>query len=580
MPGKYRVPTSSHSQRRVRRRSRRDAEETAEAPLISNTKPNHVLSALPARSATHILRQEAVLEMQQNLGNGYMQRLLHQRQPEAESAVHPVHPNGTVSANTTLQRREGPDGTVTTAVGNPLVGLKRGDGLNFGTFEQRPRVRMLQEKLNEKMLGGLNIDGMFGVQTERLLKDFQLSIGVVPQAMVDPVTGDALMGKKKQEIPPVEELPTSNMELEDLMDAIWLQYQIMLKNQNDALNRLENDLQSQEQESNIGAAILEKLGIKVLDLLLFGQGATLRSFISGFIRDDEDLSQEEKDDLIKTAVDPIFELAKSPSEDKLKEVVKESTAVKMPSLDTFIESQRSAVTEASDSAQETFLVKTKAELRKKPPDGQTANGQPGEDRRLAKARKLLKAVRSQKLRAFRSQYDESLAKWAIAQAQGKLGLTPGKAFAEQTGTDMSKGQKGVPGVVELEIDGSSPNKPVKIEGAKIIGLSEVTRNRLKNKTIGQTGLPVLASGKVNEGFLGIKLFNASITIAQNELADVFEAGSSDGGKKWLREKAAIDLGNLPDLPVKPSEEEGANVIFRDDINKKKISDIPGGLKGP
>ena len=46
--------------------------------------------------------------------------------------------------------------------GNPLVGLKRGDGLVFGTFDRRTRVRALQERLNAKVAAGLDEDGMFG----------------------------------------------------------------------------------------------------------------------------------------------------------------------------------------------------------------------------------------------------------------------------------------------------------------------------------------------------------------------------------------------------------------------------------
>jgi hypothetical protein len=569
-------------------------------PEISLKEANKMLSEqMPNHATARPLQQKAVLGMQQHYGNAYVGRLLARRSQlvQRREGIDPIGQEATrperEPEETTAETAPTTTAPVPTApaaqsdpaaptVGNPLVGLTRGDGLNVGTFERRPRVKLLQQKLNEKMLAGLNADGMFGPKTGQVLKEFQLSIRTNPQETVDPDTADALMDVKKNEKPP-DELPASQ-ELEDLMDSIWLQYQIMLKNQNDALNRLEKDLQEQEKPTNLVAELLKTAGVKALDLILFGQSDTLRAFIKEAISAAEDLTQDEKDTITGSGVDPLFDAAKTPAEDKLKSVVDDLMAVETPPLDTFIESQRAAITEASDAAQNTFLLETKPALRKpagsKPepvPIGETPAG----DRRLVRARKFKKAVSDQKTGAFDKQYNESLSKWATTQAQSKVGTTPGKLFPEQTGTDMSKGEEGVPGVLELKVDGNKPNQPVKIEGAKIVGMSKVVRNRLKNKTVGEADLPVLAKGKVNEGFLGIKLFNASIKIAQNELDDTFEAGSSDGGKQWLQEKAAIDLGKLPpDLPVKPSPEEGANVVFRDDINKKKIGDIPDGLQGP
>lgn len=568
-------------------------------PPISMKEANQVLSdRMPDHATARPLQQKAVLGMQQHYGNAYVQRLLtrrHQQVVQRREGVDPIgqeatrpeqEPAETTAPTTTAPTPTAPletPATPSSTVGNPLVGLKNGDGLNVGTFERRPRVKLLQQKLNEKMMAGLKADGMFGPKTGQVLQEFQLSIRKPAQEPVDADTADALMDVKKNEKPP-DDLPASQ-ELEDLMDSIWLQYQIMLKSQNDALNRLEKDLQSQENPTNLLAEILKKAGVKALDLVLFGQSDTLRALIKEVISTAEDLTQDEKETITGSGVDPIFDAAKTPAEEKLKSVIDDLTAVETPPLDTFIEAQRAAITEASDSAQNTFLLETKPALRKpgssQPPQPTPVGDATAGDRRLVRARKFRKAVADQKTNAFDKQYNESLSKWATTQAQNKLGTTPGKLFPEQTGTDMSKGEEGVPGVLELKIDGNKPNQPVKVEGAKIVGMSKVVRNRLKNKTVGETDLPILAKGKVNEGFLDIKLFNASIKIAQNELDDTFEAGSSDGGKEWLRDKAAIDLGKLPsDLPVKPSPEEGANVVFRDDINKKKISEIPDGLQGP
>ena len=85
--------------------------------------------------------------------------------------------------------------TTTTIAGsaNPLVGLKRGDGLVFGTFERRPRVALLQEKLNDKGGAGLESDGMFGALTSDALAAFQAERGLAVQDQVDADTADALM---------------------------------------------------------------------------------------------------------------------------------------------------------------------------------------------------------------------------------------------------------------------------------------------------------------------------------------------------------------------------------------------------
>jgi len=84
----------------------------------------------------------------------------------------------------------------TTVLGsaNPLVGLRRGDGLVFGTFERRPRVSLLQEKLNDRGAAGIQADGMWGQLTSDALGTFQAQNGLPIQDQVDADTADALMG--------------------------------------------------------------------------------------------------------------------------------------------------------------------------------------------------------------------------------------------------------------------------------------------------------------------------------------------------------------------------------------------------
>ena len=84
------------------------------------------------------------------------------------------------------------------AVSSDLVGLTRGDGLAVGTFDRRPRVERLQERLNERG-ATLGPDGMFGGQTADALHQLQGRLGVPEQDTVDPATAAALEGEPTPE---------------------------------------------------------------------------------------------------------------------------------------------------------------------------------------------------------------------------------------------------------------------------------------------------------------------------------------------------------------------------------------------
>ena len=108
--------------------------------------------------------------------------------------------------------------------GSQLVGLQRGDGLNLGTEDRRPRVVQLQERLNERMSAELKLDGMFGPRTHAALNDFQRSIRVPETDVVDQVTADALetglIGGEAVAVPGGEELEFAGQRLADTASAI------------------------------------------------------------------------------------------------------------------------------------------------------------------------------------------------------------------------------------------------------------------------------------------------------------------------------------------------------------------------
>ncbi len=467
---------------------------------------------------------------------------------------------------------------------NPLVGLKRGDGLNYGTWDLRPRVKLLQHKLNEKTGAGLAVDGMWGPKTSAALETFMLSRSTVPAEIVDQDTADALLDRRKetpgpgpQPIPPGPQ-PTeapSNQTLEDVLDAVWLQYQLTFEGQRSGLHKLEKDLAAIEKPKNTLVEALKDAGKAALDALLGWGGGALRGPIKAALAG---LGEA----IAKDGVDKVFDKAQEAAGSEIGKKVDELGNEDGLTLETFLEAQRAALEEASAQTQENFLLETRARLRQ-PAEGEPVSSGP-EDPRVVRAKKLLDAVKRERPQAFQKQYDESLAKWAIAQAQSKLGAidSPSMSVGDEKvkTTDMSKAEPGMPGVLTIEIEGTRPELPVKITSARIAGLSEKTRQVLERqqKSILNLGMPRYASGKVeiNTGLGSILNFTKpTVRIAQNETGDLFERESTAGGKEWLKKKARPYEEVLTEDLVK----EGMRMVW-EEIDRKRLSEVPGGLKGP
>lgn len=467
---------------------------------------------------------------------------------------------------------------------NPLVGLKRGDGLNYGTWDLRPRVKLLQHKLNEKTGAGLNVDGMWGPKTSAALEAFMLGRSTVPAEIVDQDTADALLDRRKetpgpgpQPVPPGPQTvePAYNQTLEDVLDAVWSQYQLTFAGQSSGLHKLEKDLAQIEKPKNALVEVLKDAGKAALDALLGWGGGALRSPIKAALAGLGDT-------IAKDGVDKVFDKAQEAAGGEVVRKVDELGNEDGPTLETFLESQRAALEEAAAQTQEMFLIETRAKLRQ-PAAGEPVSSGP-EDPRVLRARKLLDAVKRERPQAFQKQYNESLAKWAIAQAQSKLGSidSPSMSVGDEKvkTTDMSKAEPGMPGVLTIEIEGTRPELPVKVTGAKIAGLSEKTRQALERqqKSIGELDIPRYAAGKVeiNTGLGSILNFTKpTVRIAQNETGDLFERESTEGGKEWLKKKARPYQEILTEDLVK----EGMRMVWQE-IDRKRLSDVPGGLKGP
>ncbi len=116
-----------------------------------------------------------------------------------------------------IQRQQN---TTAPAKGAALVGLKRGDGLVYGTFELRPRVILLQQKLNQKMNAGLQEDGKFGAKTEQILREFQESMKLPGSDTVDATTADLLMSESTPDKPAKEVPQDDKQQLQSTGDAL------------------------------------------------------------------------------------------------------------------------------------------------------------------------------------------------------------------------------------------------------------------------------------------------------------------------------------------------------------------------
>lgn len=80
------------------------------------------------------------------------------------------------AGNQAVQRRlaSGPPSPFTELVAKEIRGLRKGDGLDYGTEDRKSRVHLLQRKLNDRLPGvALNTDGMFGPLTAKALHRVQ-----------------------------------------------------------------------------------------------------------------------------------------------------------------------------------------------------------------------------------------------------------------------------------------------------------------------------------------------------------------------------------------------------------------------
>jgi hypothetical protein len=506
-----------------------------------------------------VQRQELARSISQTGGNQYLRRLLAEGEPTSSGVQKAEEENGSG------------DG-----VGNPLVGLKHRDGLDWGTWERRPRVKLLQDKLNEKMLAGLNIDGMFGDKTRQALQEFQLSIDMPPHDLVDPVTADALMGKKKKEtppgpVPPQPENGGFNPALEDILDAVWNAKHFILLARRDGLARLGRQLKkdaSSRFSDDIKGPLtdaakegLHKATDKQRDELITGLvGETAKDVVVKVL----DLGfSPAVEFLVQGAIDLAIELFAPEPKD----------APNGAAVDVFIEGQTKTVTDAAFEAEQTFLRQGKQEFRDKEAEA------PGQG--LAQAQELLAALKTKQKAAQDTQYDESLTRWMLMMAQEDLGKHLHHITEEDMGTEMGDSSKVqvARGVLKIKVFGLSPDAPLIIdpsEQPRMAGLSDAARKKLKEKKINEMGIPVLAEGQ-NLGKLRPDAQNPQGKDVKEDVAfRVNEKNTLWGWDKpldvkiWLQQKKA-GSGPAPSPADDQAAIDGLLIAMRNEVGEQKLS---------
>jgi hypothetical protein len=446
-------------------------------------------------------------------------------------------------------------------------------------------------------LGPRGADADYGPQTEAAVKKFKtdFDLGSTQFGDVGPGTMDKLdklfSAVPKPPIPPgpipipPSPQPQVNPELEDTLDAVWVEYQLMFQAQNNALNRLEKDLTKQEAPGN---ALKEFLAIAAVETLaaLFSLGGV---GFGGLIIGSLGVGKKTADHIEEWAVEPVVKegvvgSTKDLIGDSVKEHIQDRSSEE-EQLRAFIEAQQEGLINQTAEVQKKFLTEGKPKAREPVPldklsvedfaefAGAVAAGA---DLRLLLARKLLKAQEAERKNAANNHYTEAAVRWA--QYIAKKALNPEAGEEEQKkATDLKKATKlGTRGVLEIEIGGLAPKDPIRILNAKITGLSKATRERLTQHRaatrLGDLGLLRVVHGAVFAGEITPGVAAGTIRIGRNEQSDVVVISANRSGSTWLQARGALNGFSL-------TPEGGAISVFQNDIDPKTVKDLPGGIQG-
>ena len=582
---------------RTRLAIQRTPEPASKPHILPKAKPTHEStfqdSSPEARplDGTRTPRQAAVLQMQRLQGNAAVRRMLALGGHIAsrQAAIGESETGGDVGAPASNRKtftcdRYAGDAKLENCL-NDRDRLKMGDS---GESVRKVQQGLLDDGIPLPQFGA---DSKYGNETASAVKQFKAkhTLGSTQFGDVGPGTMgelDRLCGGEKPKPNPTPNppptpnpTPTNDAQLEDTLDDVWLQHQLLLRQQDAGLARLETDLLSNPDKQTAIAVEIVKFIVKTaLGAMVGGVGSFLSDQIQTGLKD-ANMSDDDQKLVIDQGVTPIFGKANSVVQDKSGDKVDEAMVKNDKSVESFIDAQRSLLIDVSGDAQEVFLTQTKAALRQPAtpkPGGATADEEP----RVTRAKQYVQAVKKQRTGAFDQQYSESAQKYAVGEAQSTLKTKADDTQGGREGTDLSKEALDkadigtLKGVLRVDLELDEPNKPAKIDSVEVGGLSDKTRKRMLalHPTLLGLGMPVIAAGSKG-GFLFIG--KTRIKVARNENLTVFESGSNDAGIGYLKAKALNQKNQLPpDANFTADAQHGAELIF-EEIDNQTIKELKG-----
>jgi peptidoglycan hydrolase-like protein with peptidoglycan-binding domain len=380
-----------------------------------------------------------------------------------------------------------------------IVGLKYGDGTTPDTVGLKPYVRKLQQLLNEKMQALLQLNGEFDDETLAVLHDFQAKNQLPTKDEVDQATANLLEGQQPQ--PQPTPWPQMNPELEDLLDAIWLQMQLDMQHGNNALNQLGVDLKKDAPKVKPGWKIGLEFILRTGLSMLLGDG--LPNMIGAALKFTDDRTKEHWVDFV---IKPPFDAGKDQAGDEVKGVVKNLVDPDSPekSVDDFVEVQRQTMTGVLGDMQQKFVLESKKEARQFLPEDLDGKVKHAKDPRVERAESTLLTEQKKRQDFFAKQYDAGLAAWATLLAQADLGPKQqdpnnpqGTALTMDPNTDRDK--RGIMNATFNAIH-NEPDAEVVVAGSPTVrGVPPEALAHLKGRPFSDLNMPIVAKVQVSLG---------------------------------------------------------------------------------
>jgi peptidoglycan hydrolase-like protein with peptidoglycan-binding domain len=380
-----------------------------------------------------------------------------------------------------------------------------------------------------------------------------------------------------------------NQTLEDVLDAIWVEHAHMFQLEQNALVRLESDLQPslQEMPSDFALQFLGRAAVDVIAALFNAQaipwvGKAIVDVLQS--SNSPDVAQAVGDWAVTPVLAGVTDSTKGQTEDAVKDALKPDPAQATAQLGAFIDGQKAGLLQQESEKQQSFILESRPKARQFPTHPSKAAACAEPDARVCDALAALAALHKaeqDRQDAFTKQYTTAAEKWTVTIAQAALGTapTPGGGAGTNLGSGSKDDPRGARGVLTFEYGATDPLGPSGVQSATIAGLSEITRGKLNTQLastkVGDLGMPRVATGCVDQQVLvpghGCP---GTFEVAKNEVGTIFVRGANSDGEDWLVKKGAVAASV-------PTKEAGAAAVWGQ-IDAILVKDLNNGkgIAGP